>query len=74
MDGGAWWATVHRVGKSWTRLSDFTFTFKYSTQPKNSYIGKYLRSGMSQEAVVSILTLILTQYYISTALKIVPPT
>ena len=27
MDGGAWWATVHWVAKSWTRLSDFTFTF-----------------------------------------------
>ena len=25
MDGGAWWATVHAVTKSWTRLSDFTF-------------------------------------------------
>ena len=22
MDRGAWWATVHRVTKSWTRLSD----------------------------------------------------
>ena len=27
MDGGAWWATVHGVAKSWTRLSNFTFTF-----------------------------------------------
>ena len=27
MDRGAWWATVHGVAKSWTRLSDFTFTF-----------------------------------------------
>ena len=27
MDGGAWWATVHRIAKSQTRLSDFTFTF-----------------------------------------------
>ena len=27
MDGGAWWATVHGVAKSWTWLSDFTFTF-----------------------------------------------
>ena len=27
MDGGAWQATVHGVAKSWTRLSDFTFTF-----------------------------------------------
>ena len=25
MDGEAWWATVHGVAKSWTRLSDFTF-------------------------------------------------
>ena len=25
MDGGAWWAAVHGVAKSWTRLSDFTF-------------------------------------------------
>ena len=24
MDRGAWWATVHRVAKSWTRLSNFT--------------------------------------------------
>ena len=24
MDGGAWWATVHGVAKSWTQLSDFT--------------------------------------------------
>ena len=24
MDGGAWWATVHRVAKSWTRLSNIT--------------------------------------------------
>ena len=27
MDGGAWWATVHGVAESRTRLSDFTFTF-----------------------------------------------
>ena len=26
MDRGAWWATVHVVVKSRTRLSDFTFT------------------------------------------------
>ena len=28
IDGGAWWATVHGVAKSQTRLSAFTFTFK----------------------------------------------
>ena len=27
MDGGAWWAAVHRVTKSWTQLSDFTSLF-----------------------------------------------
>ena len=29
MDGGAWWAAVHGVAKSQTRLSDFTFTFMH---------------------------------------------
>ena len=29
MDGGAWWAAVHGVTGSWTRLSDFTFTFHF---------------------------------------------
>ena len=26
MDKGAWWATVHGVTKSWTRLSNFAYT------------------------------------------------
>ena len=30
MGGGAWWAAVHGVAKSWTRLSDFTFNFHFS--------------------------------------------
>ena len=29
MDGGAWWAAVHGVTKSRTRLSNFTFTFYF---------------------------------------------
>ena len=29
MDGGAWWAAVHGVAKSRTRLCDFTFTFHF---------------------------------------------
>ena len=29
MDGGAWQATVHRVAKSRSRLSNFTFTFEF---------------------------------------------
>ena len=34
MDGGAWWAAVHVVAKSRTRLSDFTFTFLFHALEK----------------------------------------
>ena len=34
MDGGAWWAAVHGVAKSWTRLSDFTLTFHFHALEK----------------------------------------
>ena len=34
MDRGAWWAAVHGVAKSRTRLSDFTFTFHFHTLEK----------------------------------------
>ena len=34
MDGGAWWAVVHGVAKSQTRLSDFTFTFHFDALEK----------------------------------------
>ena len=27
MDRGAWWAIVHGFAKSWTLLSEYTFTF-----------------------------------------------
>ena len=33
MDGEAWWAAVHGVAKSRTRLSDFTVTFRFITEP-----------------------------------------
>ena len=34
MDRGAWWAAVHGVAKSWTRLSDFTFAFHFHALEK----------------------------------------
>ena len=34
MDGGAWWAAVHGVARSWTRLKDFTFTFHFHALEK----------------------------------------
>ena len=35
MDGGAWWAAVHGVAKSRTRLSDFAFTFHFHALEKD---------------------------------------
>ena len=44
MDGGAWWAAVHGVAKSWTRLSNFTFThWRRQWQPTPVFL-----SGESQ--------------------------
>ena len=34
MGGGAWWAAVHGVARSWTRLSNFTFTFHFHALEK----------------------------------------
>ena len=34
MNGGAWWAAVHGITKSRTRLSDFTFTFHFHALEK----------------------------------------
>ena len=34
MDSGAWWAAVHGVAKSRTRLSNFPFTFHFPALEK----------------------------------------
>ena len=34
MDGGAWWAAVHEVAKTQTRLSNFTFAFHFHALEK----------------------------------------
>ena len=34
MDREAWRAAIHGVAKSWTRLSDFTFTFHFPALEK----------------------------------------
>ena len=39
MDRGAWWATVHGVGKSRTRLRDLTLCIKWITN-ENSLIAQ----------------------------------
>ena len=44
MARGAWWATVHGVAKSWTQLSDFTFTFKQEDIKYNIYVSEIMIS------------------------------
>ena len=34
LDRGAWRAAVHGVAEGWTRLSDFTFTFRFHALEK----------------------------------------
>ena len=36
MGSGAWWAAVHGIAKSGTRLSDFTFTFHFHALEKET--------------------------------------
>ena len=45
MDRGAWWAIVHGVAKSWTRLSDFTIlsAFYSALYEKKNSLGWFLR-------------------------------
>ena len=47
MDGGAWWATVCEVAKSWTRLSNFTFMhWRWKWQPTAVFLhGEYQGRG-----------------------------
>ena len=48
MDGGNWWATVHEVAKSRTRLSDFTFTFHFHALEKGRQPTPMFLPGESQ--------------------------
>ena len=47
-DGGAWKAAVHGVGKSRTRLSDFTFTFHFHELEKEIATTPVFLPGESQ--------------------------
>ena len=48
MDGGAWWAAVHGVARTWTRLSDFTFTFHFHALEKEMAPTPVFLPGESQ--------------------------
>ena len=48
MDGGAWWAAVHGVTESQTRLNDFTFTLHFHALEKEMAIHSVFLSGEAQ--------------------------
>ena len=49
MGGGAWWAAIHGVAQSRTRLSDFTFTFHFHALEKEVAPSPVFLPGESQE-------------------------
>ena len=48
MDGRAWYAAVHGIAKSQTRLSDFTFTFHFHGSEKQMATTPVFLPGESQ--------------------------
>ena len=48
LEGAAWWAAVHGVAKSRTRLSDFTFTFHFPALEKEMATTPVFLPGESQ--------------------------
>jgi len=57
MEGGAWWATVHGVTKSQTRLSNFTFTFIIMT----NYWYRIAKTNITCKAIILQLKKKLTE-------------
>ena len=59
MDRGAWWAAVHGVAKSQTRLSDFTFTLHFHALEKematDSSVPAWRIPGMGEAGGLSSL-------------------
>ena len=58
MDGGAWWAAVHGVAKSRTRLSDFTFTFLFHA------LEREMATHSSIKCIKCILLNVLNVFYL----------
>ena len=55
MDGGAWWAAVHGVAGSRTRLSDFTFTFHFPVLEKEMATHSSVLESQGRRSLVGCL-------------------
>ena len=54
MDGEAWWATVHGVAKSQTRLRDFTMDTLSLTKEARIYNGENIVSSISGDGQLHV--------------------
>ena len=81
MDGGAWWAAVHGVSKSRTRLSDFTFTFHFHALEKemevltrkNSSLGGFSQNTQTSPRPRLLLSNSLSVWGCRRATQFTPP-
>ena len=55
MGGGAWWATVHGVAKSRTRLSNFTSTVILSVYQYLLQVHRRFRFSINKKLVMAVL-------------------
>ena len=70
MDRGAWWDTVHRVTKSRTRLSNFTFTFNIRAPQYVRQMLKSMKGEINNNTIVGDFNTPLTPMDRSTKQKI----
>ena len=55
MDGGAWWAAVHGVTKSWTQLSDYhSLQSQVKKQPLETDMEQWTGSKLGKEYINAI--------------------
>ena len=56
MGGGTWSAAVHGAAKSWTQLSDFTFTFHFHSTKWASLVAQMVKNlpAMQETQVLSL--------------------
>ena len=62
MDGRAWWAVVHEVAKSWTRLRGLS-THTCTQGIKLAYLLKIILKYINKIHPVAVLTLIPNEYF-----------
>ena len=56
MDREAWWATVHGVEKSWTRLSDLALMHRRGIGGRHGYAGIHQRFALlAQKAPLQLI-------------------